>query len=61
MGRGEEELDEPQGWYLAIISGGTATRRSKTHKVKRFADDLSLFSSAIKDHAAVLQAIDEHC
>jgi len=43
---------------LVII---TNTRHSKTHKVKAFADDLSVFSASMKDHAAALQAIDEHC
>ena len=39
----------------------TRTKPSKTHKVKGFADDFSVFSSSMKDHAIALQTIDKHC
>ena len=51
-------------WYLPsppLTVTITNTKQSKTHKVKGYADDLSMFSSSTKDHAAALQTIDKHC
>ena len=51
-------------WYLPSpppTATITNTKQSKTHKVKGYADDLSVFSSSMKDHAAALQTIDKHC
>ena len=39
----------------------TNTKQSRMHKEKGFADDLSVFSSSMKDHAAALQTIDKYC
>ena len=44
-----------------LYSHNHTTKHSKTHKVKGFADDLSVFSSSMKDHETALQTIDKHC
>ena len=51
-------------WYLSnplSTVTTTSTNYSKTHKIKGFADDLSVFSSSMKDHTTALQTIDKHC
>ena len=51
-------------WYLSRLPSTldiSNTKCSKPHKVKGFADDLSVFSSSMKDHEVALQSIDNCC
>ena len=48
-------------WYLSRLPSTLDTKCSKPHKVKGFADDLSVFSSSMKDHEVALQSIDNCC
>jgi len=50
-------------WYLplSITPSNGVTKLSVAHKVKGFADDISVFSSSASDYAVALRTIDSHC
>jgi len=50
-------------WYLPLSStpSNNVTKLSAAHKVKGFADDISVFSSSASDYAVALRTIDNHC
>ena len=49
------------GTCLSLAPSNGVTKLSAAHKVKGFADDISVFSSSASDHAVVLRTIDNHC
>ena len=50
-------------WFLPLSSAPSkgVTKLSASHKVKGFADDISVFSNSAADHAVALHTIDRHC
>jgi len=50
-------------WYLPFSStpSNSVTKLLAAHKVKGFADDISVFSSSASDHEVALRTFDNHC